>query len=89
MGELFAKYEIMPENPDVDMKKVLEKLPSVLPAGVKLQKTGLEEAFFGMMKLTAEFIIDDSDEGVGGKLEAAISEMEGVGEISCVDSTVL
>ena len=89
MGELFAKYEMMPENPDVDMKSVLGKLPSVLPAGVKLQKSGLEEAFFGMMKITAEFTIDDSDESVGAKLEDALSSMEGVGEISCVDSTVL
>ena len=34
-------------------------------------------------------IIDDTDEEIGGKLEAALQSIPGIGEVANVDSTVL
>ena len=34
-------------------------------------------------------VIDDTDEEIGGKLEAALQSIPGIGEVANVDSTVL
>jgi elongation factor 1-beta len=39
--------------------------------------------------VNAGFLIDDSDEEVGGKLEEALSSIEGIENIECVSNTVV
>ena len=89
MGQIVAGYDLMPESTDVDLDGVIAKLAEVLPAGVQLTETKILPVAFGLMKVNAGFVIDDSDEEAGGKLEAALLGIEGIETIECVASTVL
>ncbi len=88
MGQMVAGYDLMPESTDIDLDAIISKLPSVLPAGVKLLETKIAPVAFGLMKINAGFLIDDSDETVGGKLESALQSIEGIEGVECVSQTV-
>ena len=89
MGQIASTYDIMPESTDVDLQKVIAAIPGVIPAGVELKETSVKPVAFGLEKVVAFFVIDDSDDGVGDKLENALLSIEGVSEIANTDSTVL
>ena len=89
MGQIASTYDIMPESTDIDLQKVIETIPKVIPAGVELKETSVKPVAFGLEKVVAFFVIDDSDEGVGGKLEDALRGIEGISEVENTDSTVL
>ena len=89
MGQIASTYDIMPESTDVDLQKVIAAIPKVIPAGVELKETSVKPVAFGLEKVVAFFVIDDSDDGVGEKLENGLLSIEGVSEIANTDSTVL
>ncbi|MBE6514230.1 MAG: translation elongation factor EF-1beta [Candidatus Methanomethylophilaceae archaeon] len=91
MGKIVAQYDIMPESTDVDLDAVIKKLPTILPAGVELMdgETKILPVAFGLMKVNAGFVIDDSDEMAGSKLEEALASIEGIETVSCTSSTNL
>ena len=89
MGQIASTYDIMPESTDVDLQKVIAAIPKVIPAGVELKETSVKPIAFGLEKVVAFFVIDDSDDGVGDKLENSLMSIEGVSEIANTDSTVL
>ena len=89
MGQIASTYDIMPESTDVDLQKVIAAIPGVIPAGVELKETSVKPVAFGLEKVVAFFVIDDSDDGVGEKLENGLLSIEGVSEITNTDSTVL
>ena len=79
----------MPESTDVDLQKVVAAIPGVIPAGVELKETSIKPVAFGLEKVVAFFVIDDSDDGVGEKLENGLRSIEGISEVANTDSTVL
>lgn len=91
MGQIYAQYELMPGDTEVDLDAIVAKLPSLCPAGVKYNEpdTKIEPVAFGLKKIVAAFIIDDSDDSVGGKLEEALRGVDGIENVECVNSTVL
>ena len=89
MGQIASTYDIMPESTDVDLQKVIATIPSVIPAGVELKETSIKPVAFGLEKVVAFMVIDDTDESIGGKLEDAMRGIPGISEIACVDSTNL
>ena len=89
MGQIASTYDIMPESTDIDLQKVIAAIPKVIPAGVELKETSVKPVAFGLEKVVAFFVIDDSDDGVGEKLENGLLSIEGVSEIANTDSTVL
>ena len=89
MGQIASTYDIMPESTDIDLQKVIAAIPGVIPAGVELKETSIKPVAFGLEKVVAFFVIDDSDDGVGDKLENGLMSIEGVSEIANTDSTVL
>lgn len=89
MGQIASTYDIMPEDTEVDLQKVIATLPSVVPAGVEIKTTEIKPVAFGLMKVVAFLVIDDSDENVGSKLEDALRGIPGISEVACVDSTNL
>jgi len=88
MGQIVAGYDLMPESTDIDLEAIIKLLPTVLPEGVKLLETKIAPVAFGLMKVNAGFLIDDSDETVGGKLENALHSIEGIEGVECVSQTV-
>ena len=89
MGQIASTYDIMPESTDVDLQKVVAAIPGVIPAGVELKETSIKPVAFGLEKVVAFFVIDDSDDGVGEKLENGLRSIEGISEVANTDSTVL
>ena len=91
MGQIVAGYDLMPESTDIDLNGVIEQLPNVLPTGVELLKDDVKIApvAFGLEKVVVAFIIDDSDETAGSKLEDALRNIEGIDNVECTQNTVL
>ncbi|MDR0523322.1 MAG: translation elongation factor EF-1beta [Candidatus Methanoplasma sp.] len=89
MGRIIAAYDLMPESTDVDLESIASSLGGLIPAGVKLIEAKILPVAFGLMKINAGFDIDDSDEGIGGDLEKALSSIDGIENVECVSSTVL
>ena len=89
MGQIASTYDIMPESTDVDLQKVIAAIPGVIPTGVELKETSIKPVAFGLEKVVAFFVIDDSEDGVGEKLENGLRSIEGISEVANTDSTVL
>ena len=91
MGQIYAVYELFPESTDVDLQGVIAKVPQVLPAAVKFNDadTKIAPVAFGLEKVVVAFIIDDSDETAGSKLEDALRNIEGIDNVECTQNTVL
>ncbi len=89
MGQIAAGSDLMPESTDIDLEGVISQLPGVLPEGVKLLETKILPVAFGLMKVNAGFLIDDSDEEVGSKLENALRSIPGIENVECVSNTVV
>ena len=89
MGQIASTYDLMPESTEIDLQGVIAKLKESLPAGVELKETSIKPVAFGLEKVVAFMVIDDSDESIGGKLEDAMRGIPGISEIACVDSTNL
>ncbi len=89
MGQIASTYDLMPESTEVDLNGVIEALQKAVPTGVEVKETSIKPVAFGLEKVVAFLIIDDTDEEIGGKLEAALQSIPGIGEVANVDSTVL
>ena len=91
MGQIYAVYELFPESTDVDLQDVIAKVPQVIPAAVKFNDadTKIAPVAFGLEKVVVAFIIDDSDETAGSKLEDALRNIEGIDNVECTQNTVL
>lgn len=79
----------MPESTEIDLNKIIELLPTIVPAGVKVIETKIAPVAFGLMKINVGFLIEDSDESIGSKLEDALRNIEGIENVECVSNTVL
>ncbi len=79
----------MPENAEIDLEQVIALLPGIMPEGVEVIETKIAPVAFGLMKVTAGFLIDDSDESIGSKLEEVLLAIEGIDNVECISSTVI
>ena len=89
MGQIAAAYDLMPESTEIDLEGVVAKLADVIPAGVKITETQIKPVAFGLMKVNAGFLIDDTDEEVGSKLENGLRSIDGIENVECVSNTVV
>jgi elongation factor 1-beta len=89
MGQIVAGYDLMPADTEVDLNKIVEILPAVVPEGVKVIETKILPVAFGLMKVNAGFVIDDTDDSIGSKLEDALANIDGIENVECVSNTVL
>ncbi len=87
MGQIVSSYDILPEGTDVDLNTVIEAIPKVIHEGVKLLETKIQPVAFGLMKVNAGFLIDDTSETIGSDLEKALSSIPGINNVECVSST--
>ena len=61
----------------------------LMPESTEVDLTKILPVAFGLMKVNAGFLIDDSDEEVGGKLEDALRAIAGIENVECVSNTVV
>ncbi|MCL2785800.1 MAG: elongation factor 1-beta [Methanomassiliicoccaceae archaeon] len=89
MGKIAATYDLMPESTDVPLESVVETLKNVLPEGVSIIETKIVPVAFGLKKVVAGLLIDDTDESIGSKLEDGLRSIPGVENVECTSSALL
>ena len=89
MGRIVAQYDLMPESTDVPLDSVVNALSGIIPKGVSIIETKIVPVAFGLKKVVAGFVIDDSDESIGGKLEDALRSIPGVENVECISTALL
>ena len=89
MGKIAATYDLMPESTDVPLEAVAEAIKGVIPNGVTVIETKIEPVAFGLKKVVVGFIIDDTDETIGGQLEDSLGSIPGVENIECTSTALL
>jgi elongation factor 1-beta len=89
MGKIMATYDLMPESTDVPLDTVVDALKGVIPAGVTIVETKIEPVAFGLKKVVAGFMIDDTDESIGSKLEDGLASIPGVENVECTSTALL
>ena len=87
MGQIVSGYDLLPESTDIDLNVVIETIPKVLPAGVKMLETKIQPVAFGLMKVNTGFLIDDASPTVGTDLEKALASIPGIQNVECVSTT--
>lgn len=89
MGQIVAAYDLMPSGTDTDLDMVIKTIAGVVPAGVRVLETKIMPVAFGLMKVNVGFVIDDTDDSIGGNLEKALFGIDGIENVECVSNTVL
>jgi len=85
MAEVIITLKIMPETPEVDLKKVEEKAKVLISDfGGEVGKVEIEPVAFGLNSLKLIFVMDES-KGDTESLEKDISELEDVIGVEVVD----
>ena len=86
MGTAVATLRIMPENPDIDLKKIEEQAMKLITAfsDERQKKVDIQPVAFGLKSLSITFLIDEK-KGDTEPVEKQISEIEGVQSVECTD----
>jgi elongation factor 1-beta len=85
MSKVAAKIKVMPQNPDVDLDALQERLEGSLPEGAKINGFERDEVAFGLVALLPTVIIPDEAGGTA-PVEEAFADVEGVESVT-VEST--
>ncbi|WEU39683.1 MAG: elongation factor 1-beta [Candidatus Odinarchaeum yellowstonii] len=88
MGKVLTVLNIIPQDQDVNLNRLCEKIKSSLPKNIKYHDSKIEPLAFGVNTLKISFILDDSEGGMN-ILEDLIKNIEGVGEISVEHLTLI
>ena len=86
MADVVITLKIMPDSPDVDLKRVesesLEKIKSF--SGMENYKVEEEPVAFGLKALKILFVMDEA-KGTTDPLEADIEKIKGVNSVEVTD----
>ena len=84
MGKVAAKIKVMPQDPEIDLDALEEKLEAALPEGATINGFERDDVAFGLVALLPTVIVPDEAGGTEA-VEEAFAEVEGVESVS-VDS---
>ena len=79
-----AKLRILPEDVEVDLKGIEEKLTPLVEAVGKLHTSEVKPIGFGLNMLEITVLMNDSKGGIDD-LEGNIKKISGVGEVDVID----
>ncbi len=77
MAENAVLVELVPDDAEVDMDSIVEKIREKLPAGTELKDYKLEPFVFGLKKLRVMIIVPEK-EGMISEIEEILNSIEGV-----------
>jgi elongation factor 1-beta len=86
MAKVAIVAEIMPEDPDMDLDQLIERIRSSLPQDFELKQVETRPVAFGLKLVVAMFVLPER-EGSSEILEKVLSQVEGVQEVNIVAST--
>lgn len=77
MGKVAAKLKVMPQNPEIDLDELQDRLEGSLPEGAKINGFERDDVAFGLIALLPTVIVPD-DAGGTEAVEERFSDVEGV-----------
>ncbi len=83
MGNVYMKLKVMPEDVDVDLEKIYEKIKEVAPEKVEIKDYKIEPIAFGLKALLVMAVMPDEG-GIGDELIEKIQSIEGVESVEVV-----
>ena len=84
MARLVARIRIMPADAESNLDAVIDSIKKSIPQGMQMKGHALEPIAFGLKAVVGDFLLEDA-EGQMDKLEEAIKNSEGVGEIDVMN----
>ncbi|MFN7106511.1 MAG: elongation factor 1-beta [Pyrobaculum sp.] len=78
-AEVALVYRVLPDNTDVDIEKLREKIANKLSPKYKIDKVEIEEIGFGIKALRFFIRMPESDEYSSDEVEEILRTVEGVG----------
>ncbi|MFC7177754.1 elongation factor 1-beta [Halosegnis marinus] len=81
MGKVAVKLKVMPQNPEVDLDDLQDRLEASLPEGAKVRGFDRDDVAFGLVALLPTVIVPD-DAGGSEAVEEAFSGVEGVESVA-------
>jgi elongation factor 1-beta len=84
MGKVAAAIKIMPQDPEIDLDQLQERLEQNLPEGAKINGFDRDEVAFGLTALIPTVIVPDESGGTEA-VEDAFQGIDGVESVSVED----
>jgi elongation factor 1-beta len=85
MAQVVITLRIMPESPEIDLKKLETEAKKAITAfGADVGKVEISPVAFGLKAIDIFFVMDEA-KGSTEKLEAQLSEFEGVTSVEVTD----
>ncbi|MFB6111374.1 MAG: elongation factor 1-beta [Halobacteriaceae archaeon] len=81
MGQVAAKIKVMPEDPEVDLDDLQDRLEAALPEGAKIRGFERDNVAFGLVALLPTVIVPDD----AGGTEAVEEAFAGVDDVESVE----
>ncbi len=76
MGEVALTIKIMPEDMEIDLEKLKEKVVEIIPKSIKVTGTEVAPVAFGLKALLVDMVMQDESPD---EIIEKISGIEGVG----------
>lgn len=86
MGTAIVTLRIMPESPEVDLKRIEDEALKLITAfsDERQKKTDIQPVAFGLKSVNITFLMDEKKGGTE-TLEEQITQVEGVNSVECTD----
>ncbi|MGV8151082.1 MAG: elongation factor 1-beta [Candidatus Woesearchaeota archaeon] len=86
MGTAIVTLKIMPESPEVDLKKIEHEAIKLITefSDDRQKKISIEPVAFGLKSINITFLMDEK-KGDTEPVEKKIEEIEGVNSVECID----
>jgi len=77
MGKVLYQFDIMTPSPKYDTDKMIADVKENLPEHVLMQeKVDIKDAFYGIQKLTFQFVCPEEEEGIQDTVENYLDELK-------------
>jgi elongation factor 1-beta len=81
MGKVAAAVKVMPQDPEIDLDELQDRLEQSLPEGAKINGVEREDVAFGLTALVPTVVVPDGEGGTEA-VEEAFSGVEDVESVS-------
>ena len=81
MGKVLAQLKVMPQDPELDLDELEERIAASLPEGATINGFAREDVAFGLIALLPTVVVPD-DAGGTEAVEEAFQGVEGVESVS-------
>jgi len=77
MGKVAAQIKVMPQDPEIDLDALEDRLKAALPEGAEISRIDRDDVAFGLVALLPTVIVPDEAGGTEA-VEEAFADVEGV-----------